>query len=46
MFPENPLLESQDSDDEVDKIDLYVLAEKIAQLLLRELAIELERTGR
>jgi hypothetical protein len=51
MVPNNPMPESPENvdlemdSDQVD-IDLDALAEVVAALLLRELAIEVERTGR
>ena len=51
MTPENPMPESPaeidlELDSELEDIDLEELAEVVAALLLRELAIEIERTGR
>lgn len=38
--------ESSDQDLELNDIELEVLAEKIVALLLKEIALEVERTGR
>ena len=51
MAPDNPMPESPvevdlELDSEVEDIDLEELAEVVAALLLKELAIEIERTGR
>ena len=51
MMPDSPTLESGDQYDpeggnQPADIDLEALAEKVAELLLRELDIEIERTGR
>jgi len=47
MAAEHQLTASQDDDQlALEEIDLQALAEKITALLLRELAIEMERSGR
>jgi hypothetical protein len=46
MMPEYSSLEPEDNESKLDELDMEALAEKIADMLLREIEVESERTGR